>query len=80
MLGAVHRSRVDVTALPPQLADAARSSPAAASRLGGPVADQARTAFVEAMRVTLPTGAGVVAPAAVAVALLPRRQRAGTAS
>ncbi|WP_327674901.1 MFS transporter [Kitasatospora sp. NBC_00458] len=72
VLAAVYRSRVDATGLPPQLADAARSSLAAASRLGGPVADQARTAFVEAMRLTLLTGAGVVALAAVAVALLLR--------
>ncbi|MFJ4094756.1 MFS transporter [Kitasatospora sp. NPDC089913] len=72
VLTAGYRARVDVTGLPPQLADAARASLGAASRFGPPVADRARDAFVGAMHLTVLTAAGVVALAAVAVALLLR--------
>ncbi|MGV9263133.1 MFS transporter [Kitasatospora sp. NPDC003701] len=73
VLGAGYRSSLDVTGLPPQLADAARSSLAAAAQIGGPVAEHARAAFVDGMHLTLFTGAGAAALAAVAVALLLRR-------
>ncbi|MFB7620057.1 MFS transporter [Kitasatospora sp. NPDC056181] len=73
VLSAGYRSNLDVTGLPPQLADAARSSLAAAARIGGPVGEHARTAFVDGMHLTLLTGAGVAALAGVVVALLLRR-------
>ncbi|MCX4758578.1 MFS transporter [Kitasatospora purpeofusca] len=72
VLTAGYRARVDIAGLPPQLADAARSSLAAASRFGPPVADRARDAFVHAMHLTVLTAAGVVTLAAVAVAVLLR--------
>ncbi len=78
VLTAGYRGHVDVTGLPPRVADAARSSLAAASRLGPPVADRARTAFVDAMHLTVLTAAGVVALAALAVALLLRGTTART--
>ncbi|MFD0277679.1 MFS transporter [Kitasatospora sp. NPDC127111] len=79
LLSAGYRGHLDVTGLPPRAAEAARSSLAAAARIGGPVGEHARTAFVDGMRLTLLTGAGVAALAAVAVALLLRRPGAVTA-
>ncbi|MFJ3789490.1 MFS transporter [Kitasatospora sp. NPDC090091] len=79
VLGAGYRAGLDVTGLPPQVADAARSSLAAASHFGGPVAEHARAAFVDGMHVTLLTGAGAALLAAAAVAVLLRRSAGGPA-
>lgn len=76
LLGSGYRNGLDVTGLPPQLAEAARSSLAAAARIGGPVGEHARTAFVDGMHLTLLAAAGVTALAAAAVALLLRRPAA----
>jgi hypothetical protein len=53
-------------------AGAARSSVAVAARLGGAAAAQARTAFTDGMHLALFIAAGIVAVAAVAVAVLLR--------
>ena len=52
--------------------DSARSSVAVAARLGGAAAAQARTAFTDGMHLALFIAAGIVAVAAVAVAVLLR--------
>lgn len=73
VLQSTYRGHLHVTGLPAPVADHARSSLALASRLGPAVADQAQTAFVDGMQYALLTAAGVVAAAAVAVAVTLRR-------
>ena len=71
-LSALYRGHLDLTGLPESVAESARSSLALATRLGTPVADQARQAFVDGMTAALLCAAAVVAAAAVAVAVLLR--------
>ncbi|MEU9128836.1 MFS transporter [Kitasatospora sp. NPDC048540] len=79
MLSAAYRSHLQLPdALPPHLADAARSSLAAASTIGGPVADHARIAFVDGMHLALYGAALAAALAALTVAALLRHQRPAT--
>jgi EmrB/QacA subfamily drug resistance transporter len=73
LLQSTYRDRVDVSGLPAPVADHARSSLALASRLGPKVADSARQAFVDGMQYALLAGAFAVIAAAVAVAVLHRR-------
>jgi hypothetical protein len=74
IMTAIYRSHLTVTGVPAAVLGQARNSLAAASRLGGPVAAQAGTAFIDGIHVALLAAAGTVLLAAVAVAvLLPRR-------
>ncbi|MBN0043008.1 MFS transporter [Streptomyces actuosus] len=73
ILSATYRDGLDLTGAPPQIAEAARSSLAAANAVGGPVADQARTAFLDGMRFALLGSSTVALLAVVAVSLLLRR-------
>ncbi|NEA49760.1 MFS transporter [Streptomyces sp. SID10815] len=70
MLSASYRSHLRLPGLPAQEAEAARSSLAAAHALGGPVAAQARGAFVDGMHIALLGGGVAAVLAAVAVAAL----------
>ncbi|OIJ68021.1 MFS transporter [Streptomyces mangrovisoli] len=70
MLSASYRSHLDLPHTPDSVAEAARSSLAAAHAIGGPVAEQARGAFVDGMHIALLGGAAAAALAAVAVAVL----------
>ncbi|MFJ2959405.1 MFS transporter [Streptomyces sp. NPDC087270] len=80
LLSAGYRTHLHLPAgLPPRAADAARSSLAGASGVGGPVADGARHAFVDGIHQTLLAGAGVALLAAVVVALLLRGTRSRSA-
>jgi EmrB/QacA subfamily drug resistance transporter len=72
VLNAIYRGHLHLSDLPAPLADHARSSLALATRLGTPVADAARQAFVDGMSSALLCAAGVVAAAAIAVAALLR--------
>jgi hypothetical protein len=54
----------------------ARSPVAVAVRLGGPVADQARTAFADGLHLALLVAAGIVAAAIAAASLLRGHGRA----
>jgi EmrB/QacA subfamily drug resistance transporter len=79
LLSATYRDSLDLTGVPAPVAEAARSSLGAAHAIGGPVAEQARDAFVDGMRFALLGGAVTAALAALAVALLlrPGRGRVG---
>jgi EmrB/QacA subfamily drug resistance transporter len=70
LLQSEYRSNLDPVALPPALAQQARSSVALATQLGGPVADQARHAFTLGMRSALLGAAILVALGALGVARL----------
>ncbi|MCS0603418.1 MFS transporter [Streptomyces sp. LP11] len=70
LLSAWYRDHLHPAGVPDQVAEAARSSPAAAHAVGGPVAEQARGAFVDGMHVALLGGGVAAALAAVAVAVL----------
>ena len=59
--------------LPAAEAGPARSSVAIATRLGGTVAAHAQTAFADGMQLALLVTAGIVAAAAVTVAVLMRQ-------
>ncbi|GGW13371.1 MFS transporter [Streptomyces capoamus] len=72
MLSASYRSHLDLAHVPQPVAQAARSSLAAAHAIGGPVAEQARGAFIDGMHLALLGGATAAALAAVAVATLLR--------
>ncbi|MFF0598913.1 hypothetical protein ACFYV3_37115, partial [Streptomyces antibioticus] len=77
-LNAGYRNALDVEGLPEPVAEAARSSLAAADVVGtktGNTAliDQARDAFASGLHLALLTGAGAAVIAAVCVALLLRR-------
>ncbi|MCH0565946.1 MULTISPECIES: MFS transporter [unclassified Streptomyces] len=73
ILSATYRDGLDLTGVPPHVAAAARSSLAAANAVGGPVADQARTAFLDGMRFALLGSSAVALLAVVAVSVLLRR-------
>ncbi|MFJ7146988.1 MFS transporter [Streptomyces sp. NPDC100445] len=78
MLSAAYRSHLHLGRTPEPVAQAARSSLAAAHGIGGPVAEQARLAFIDAMHIALLGGAVAAALAAVIVTALlraPRRTR-----
>jgi EmrB/QacA subfamily drug resistance transporter len=71
---AIYRSHLSLPFLPASEADKVRDSLAAAARIGGPVATQAGSAFVDGIHVALLTAAGIaVLAAALVVSLLPRR-------
>ncbi|MFD6920365.1 MFS transporter [Streptomyces sp. NPDC059944] len=72
LLSAAYRDHLSLPGLPGHVAEAARSSLAAAHAIGGPVSDQATTAFVDGMHVALLGAAGAAVLAAVTVALLLR--------
>jgi hypothetical protein len=74
IMTALYGGNLSVPGVPTAVLDKARDSLAIASRIGGPVADKANTAFIDGVHVAL-LGAGATAlVAAVAVAvLLPRR-------
>ncbi|MFG3409430.1 MFS transporter [Streptomyces sp. NPDC048142] len=76
VLTSSYRSSLHLPGLPENLEGAARSSIAAAATIGGPVLDQARTAFMTGMEDALLVGTGAALFAALAIAFLlasPRR-------
>jgi EmrB/QacA subfamily drug resistance transporter len=73
VLSAAYRSHLPLPGMPPQAAEAARSSLAAATAIGGPVVARAQSAFAAGLHAALLGAAGVAVAAAVAVALLLRR-------
>ena len=73
ILQSVYRNHLDVSGLPSEPADHARSSLALASRLGPAVARSAQGAFVDGMQYALLGGAAAVAGAALAVIALHRK-------
>ncbi|MGV9245509.1 MFS transporter [Streptomyces sp. NPDC003710] len=75
MLSASYRSHLHLPHTPESVAQAARSSLAAAHAIGGPVAQEARGAFIDGMHAALLGGAVAAALAAVAVAALMRSPR-----
>ncbi|WP_406177216.1 MFS transporter [Streptomyces sp. NBC_00996] len=81
LLSASYRSHLHLAHLPAPVSEAAHSSLAAAHAIGGPVAEQARSAFLDGMQFALLGGAAAAALAAVAVAVLLRSpQRASNAT
>jgi hypothetical protein len=74
VLTAAYASHLHLAGLSAAQAGAARSSVAVAARLGGAAAAQARTAFTDGMHLALFIAAGIVAAAAIAVAVLLRGQ------
>jgi MFS family permease len=76
ILTATYQSHLHLTHLPAAQAGLARSSVALAVRFGGPVADQARTAFADGLHLALLIAAGIVCCAAIAVAALLRDRTA----
>ncbi|MDX3342583.1 MFS transporter [Streptomyces baarnensis] len=76
VLDAVYRGHLDVTGLPAPVADAARSSLAAASAVGSPeLTEQARDAFTTGLHLAFTAGAAAVALSALAVFFLLGRAR-----
>ena len=75
VLTATYKSHLSLAHVPAAQAAAARSSVAVATHLGGTVAVQAQTAFADGMQLALLIAAGLVAVAAVTVALLMRPER-----
>jgi EmrB/QacA subfamily drug resistance transporter len=75
VLTATYQSHLSLAHVPAAQAAAARSSVAVATHLGGTVAVQAQTAFADGMQLALLIAAGLVAVAAVTVALLMRQAR-----
>ena len=75
VLTATYKSHLSLAHVPAAQAAAARSSVAVATHLGGTVAAQAQTAFADGMQLALLIAAGLVAVAAVTVALLMRPER-----
>lgn len=72
MLSASYRSHLHLGHVPESVAQAARTSLAAAHAIGGPVTEQARAAFIDGMHTALLGGAVAAALAAIAVATLTR--------
>jgi EmrB/QacA subfamily drug resistance transporter len=72
VLTAAYASHLHLTGRSAAQAGAARSSVAVAALLGGTAAAQARTAFTDGMHLALFIAAGIVAAAAIAVAVLLR--------
>jgi EmrB/QacA subfamily drug resistance transporter len=75
VLTATYKSHLSLVHVPAAQAAAARSSVAVATHLGGTVAVQAQAAFADGMQPALLIAAGLVAVAAVTVALLMRPER-----
>ncbi|KUN55589.1 hypothetical protein AQJ46_49185 [Streptomyces canus] len=78
LLNAQYRDKIDVQGLPAPVAEAARSSLAAANHVGAATSnpaliEEARDAFASGMHLALISGAGAAVLAAVAVTLLLRR-------
>jgi len=71
---AAYQSRLHPAHLPAAQASLARSSVAVATHLGGAVAAQAHTAFVDGMHLALLVAAGIATAAAITVATLLRRR------
>ncbi len=77
IMTAIYRSHLTVSGVPGEVLDKARDSLAIASRIGGPVAAKANTAFIDGIHIALFAAAGMAVLAAVVVAaLLPRRDAA----
>ena len=77
ILTAGYQSHLHLTQLSAAQAAAARSSVAVATRLGGPVAGQARAAFIDGLHLALLISAGIVTAAAVTTAALLRSRDEG---
>ncbi len=75
LLNGAYRAHLHLTGVPAHLAEAARSSLAAATAIGGPVLDPARTAFADGLHTALLGASGAALLAALTVALLLRRPR-----
>ncbi len=73
VLTATYQSHLSLDHVPAAQADLARSSVAAATRMGGTVAVHAQLAFADGMQLALLITAGIVAAAAVTVAALMRQ-------
>jgi hypothetical protein len=73
ILTATYQSHLSLDHVPAAQAAAARSSVAVAARLGGTVAAHAQVAFADGMQLALLITAGIVAAAAVSVAVLMRQ-------
>jgi MFS family permease len=73
VLTATYQSHLSLDHVPAAQAGAARSSVAVATRLGGIVAAHAQVAFADGMQLALLITAGIVAAAAVSVAVLMRQ-------
>ncbi|MFY9927721.1 MAG: MFS transporter [Streptosporangiaceae bacterium] len=67
VMTAVYRSHLTVPGVPAAVLGQARDSVAVAAHLGGPVAAQADTAFIDGIHIALYTAAGAAALAAVVV-------------
>lgn len=74
VLQSVYRSRLEVGGLPAAAAEQARSSLAAALRLGPDTARSAQQAFMDGTQAAFLVGSAVLVVAAVAVVLLHRRE------
>ena len=73
VLTATYRSHLSIPGVPAAVLGKARDSVAIAAHIGGPVAAQADTAFIDGIHTALYTAAGAAALAAIAVfALLGR--------
>ena len=73
---AVYRGHLTLAGLPSGVADQARASLAVAAHLGGPVASQANTAFIDGFQIAFLAAAAAAVIAATAVAaLLPGREK-----
>jgi hypothetical protein len=72
VLTATYQSHLNLARLPAAEAAEARSSVAVAARLGGVATAHAQTAFADGMQLALLIAAGIVAAAAVIVAVLMR--------
>jgi EmrB/QacA subfamily drug resistance transporter len=74
VMTAIYRNHLSLPGVPAAIADKARDSLAIAAHIGGPVASQADSAFIDGFHVAFFTAAGAAVIAAAAVAtLLPRR-------
>ncbi len=73
-LTATYRNHLTLPGLPASVVGQARNSFAVAAHLGGRVATQASIAFTDGLRIALLVGAGFALLAAIAVALLLRRE------
>jgi EmrB/QacA subfamily drug resistance transporter len=74
IMTAVYRGHLSLTGVPAPIAEKARDSLALAAHAGGPVAQQANSAFIDGIHVALLASAAITAIAALAVTLLlPRR-------
>ncbi|WP_432585198.1 MFS transporter [Streptomyces sp. HD1123-B1] len=70
VLSTGYRENLELPGIPEHMAEAARSSFAAATAIGGPVVDPARSAFIDGLHGALLGGAGVALVGAVVVFVL----------